>query len=271
MKNEIQNKFAVITGASQGLGKAFAIELAERGCNIILISLPNQDLEELSLFIQNKFKVQAYFFETDLSNDINIKQLADNLNNSFSISFLINNAGVGGSIPFEDARLDYINTIIQVNIKATTFLTRLLLANLKRQSKSYILNVSSMAAFSPMGYKTVYPASKAFVHSFSRGLYQELKNTNVFVSVVNPGAMATNDEIVSRIRKQGFLGKLTLLKPEKVAKYSISRLLKRDTVIMVNPIAWFFSAVLPIWIKLPLMTQIVKREICYEKSICDRV
>jgi hypothetical protein len=270
MKNQIKNQFAVVTGASMGLGRAFAIELAERGCNVILVSLPGQSLKELSNLISSKYNVQTHYFETDLSDDRNIKMLTDHLNNNFNISILINNAGVGGSMSFELASTDYLNKIIQVNVKATIFLTHQLLSNLKRQPKSYILNVSSIAAFSPVGYKTVYPASKAFVHSFSRGLYQELKDSNVFVSVVNPGAMATNDEIISRIKKQGIIGKLTLLEPKKVAHYCINRLLKRDTVIMVNPITWLIGALTPIWLKLPLMTQIVKREISYEKGFCDR-
>lgn len=74
-----------------------------------------------------------------------------------------------------------------------------------------MLNVSSLAAFSPIGYKTVYPASKAFIHSFSRGLYQELKDTNVFVSVVNPGPMKTNAEVSRRIEEQGFWARITCL------------------------------------------------------------
>lgn len=87
---------------------------------------------------------------------------------------------------------------------ATSLLTHQLLPNLQKSSKAYVLNVSSLAAFSPIGYKTVYPASKAFIHSFSRGLYQELKDTNVFVSVVNPGPMKTNAEVSRRIEEQGF-------------------------------------------------------------------
>jgi uncharacterized protein len=195
--------------------------------------------------------------------------LASWLNEHFQISILINNAGIGGSKPFEYASLGYINTIIQVNVKATVLLTHQLLPNLRRQPQSYILNVSSIAAFSPVGYKTVYPASKAFVHSFSRGLYAELKDSNVFVSVINPGAMATSDEIISRIEKQGIIGKLTLLDPVKVANYAIHRLLKRDTVIMVNPVTWLISSLLPIWIKLPVMTRIIKREVYDANSVCN--
>ncbi|MFW5687841.1 MAG: SDR family NAD(P)-dependent oxidoreductase [Bacteroidota bacterium] len=269
MKKEMKNQIAVITGASQGLGKAFVKELAKRQMNVVLVSLPGQNLSQLSEWISREYKVQTWHYETDFSTDRNILNLAGWLNANFNISVLINNAGIGGTKAFEEAQIDYIDSIIQVNIKATTLLTHQLLPNLKRQPRSYILNVSSIAAFSPVGYKTVYPASKAFVHFFSRGLYAELKDTNVFVSVINPGPMATSEEITSRIKRQGIIGKLTLLKPENVARYAITRLLKKDTVIMVNPLIWLVSIMLPIWIKLPIMTKIVKRELNYETSICN--
>jgi hypothetical protein len=261
MEGKNRNQFAVITGASQGLGKAYATELAKRGFNIVLVSLPGQNLSQLSDSISQEYKVQSCYYETDFAENRNITDLANWLNENFNVSILINNAGVGGSRPFDEAPVDYIDTIIQVNVKATALLIHQLLPNLKRQPQSWVLNVSSIAAFSPVGYKTVYPASKAFIHSFSRGLYAELKDSNVFVSVINPGAMATNREVSSRIEKQGILGKLTLLQPDKVARYSITRLFRKDTVIMVNPFTWLISVMLPVWIKLPIMTQIVKREI----------
>ncbi len=269
MEEKKKDQFAVITGASQGLGKAYARELAKRGFNVVLVSLPGQNLSQLSDWISRKYKVESFYYETDFSVTEKIRSMATWLNENFNISILINNAGIGGTKSFDEAHIDYIDAIIQVNVKATVLLIHQLLPNLRRQPKSYILNVSSIAAFSPVGYKTVYPASKAFIHSFSRGLYAELKNTNVFVSVINPGAMATNQEITSRIEKQGILGKLTLLNPDSVAHYSLDRLFRRDTVIMVNPFTWLMSVLLPVWIKLPIMTKIVEREISYEKSICD--
>jgi uncharacterized protein len=258
---ETKESFAVITGASQGLGKAFAESLAKKKINIILVSLPNQNLKELSQEIAEHYNIKTYYYETDLSVNENVFKLTDWLNKSFNIYILINNAGVGGTRKFLDATSSYINNILQVNITATSLITHQLLPNLLKQPQSYILNVSSMAAFSPIGFKTVYPASKTFIHSFSRGLNEELKDTNVFVSVVNPGAMKTNADVVERIEKQGFLGKLTLLDPNKVAEYCINQLFKRDSVIMVNPISWLMMKILPIWIKLPLMTNAIKREI----------
>jgi len=259
-----ETEYAVVTRASQGLGRAFAYELAKNNIPLILMSLPGQELSELSSEISEQYGVPVFCYETDLSVKENVLDFAAWVNANFSVFMLINNAGTGGSRRFDEASAEYISKIIQVNVMATSLLTHQLLPNLKKVDKAYILNVSSMAAFCPIGYKTVYPASKAFVHSFSRGLCEELKSTNVFVSVVNPGAMKTSPEITRRIEKQGFLGKLTLLNPDAVAKYCIRQLLKRDTVIMVNRISWLMLIILPIWIKLPLLTRSIKRELSVE-------
>ncbi|MCU7613878.1 SDR family NAD(P)-dependent oxidoreductase [Chryseobacterium sp. GMJ5] len=258
---DTKESYAVVTGASQGLGKSFAESLARKKMNVILISLPNQHLKEVSEEIAENFNVKTHYYEVDLSVHENVLKLTSLLNRSFKIHILINNAGLGGTKKFSEATSSYINTILQVNVMATSLMTHQLLPNLLQQPQSYILNVSSMAAFSPIGFKTVYPASKTFIHSFSRGLHEELRGTNVFVSVVNPGAMKTNNDVSRRIEKQGFLGKLTLLDPDKVASYCIDQLFKKDSVIMVNPVSWFVMKILPVWIKLPLMTNAIKKEI----------
>ncbi|HWS00080.1 MAG TPA: SDR family NAD(P)-dependent oxidoreductase [Prolixibacteraceae bacterium] len=262
LKNDVSKKtFAVVTGASQGFGKAFAYELAERNINLILVSLPDQHLADISAEISRIYRVETHFYETDFADISNVLELAEWINKTFSVFMLINNAGTGGSKRFVDASVTYINNILQVNVVATSILTHQLLPNLMNQAQSYILNVSSMAAFSPIGYKTVYPASKSFIHAFSRGLYQELKNTNVFVSVVNPGAMNTSEEIRLRIKKQGFLGRLTLVDSAKAAKYCIKQLFRRDSVIMLNGFSWAILSLVPIWIRLPLMTRAIRREV----------
>jgi uncharacterized protein len=253
--------FTVITGASQGLGKAFATELAKQGKNLILISLPDQNLQQLSDELAERYHVKTAYYQTDLTCETNVRSLASWVNRNFNVNLLINNAGMGGTRKFRDVDVEYINRIIQVNVMATAVLTHQLLPNLMLQEQSYILNVSSLAAFSPVGNKTVYPATKAFVHSFTRGLYAELKDTNVFVSVVNPGAMNTNEEIKTRIKAQGILGRFSLSKPETVARKAISQLFRKDTVIIVNPVSWLILNLVPIWIKLPLMTRAVEREI----------
>jgi short-subunit dehydrogenase len=189
-------RYAVITGASQGLGKSFANELAKREIHLILISLPNQNLSEFSRELQEKHKINVHYFEIDLSNTGNVLALANQINDNYDVFMLINNAGIGGTKRILDADVSYISKIIQVNVMATSLFTRQFLPNLLKQSKGYILNVASLAAFTPTGYKTVYPASKSFVYSFSRALNEELKDSNLVVSVVNPGAMATNSKML---------------------------------------------------------------------------
>lgn len=257
----MKESYVVITGASQGLGKSFAYELAKRKSNLIIVSLPGQHLSELCRSLQHQFGIKVYCYETDLTHKNNVLQLAGWINGKFNVDMLINNAGTGGTKKFDEATANYIDNIIQLNVMATSLLTHQLLPNLKKQDKGYILNVSSLAAFSPIGYKTVYPASKAFIHSFSRGLYQELKNTNVFVSVVNPGPMKTNQDTTKRIEEQGFFAKITSLNPDKVASFCINQLEKRDTVIMVNQLSWLLLKIMPVWIKLPMLTNKIKKEL----------
>jgi short-subunit dehydrogenase len=256
-----KNKYAVITGASQGLGSSFAKQLAAQKVNLILVSLPGQNLATQAVQLSEMYGIIVQYYETDLSIKDNVIALSTWINSRFDIYLLINNAGVGGTKKFTEASVQYIDSIMQVNVVATSLLTHQLLSNLLRQQRAYILNVSSMAAFSPIGYKTVYPASKTFIHSFSRGLSEELKHTGVVVSVVNPGAMATNEDVCQRLKKLGLIGRLTLLNPDKVAGRCIRQLFKKDRVIMVNPWSWLAMVLLPIWIKLPLLTNNIKKEI----------
>jgi uncharacterized protein len=259
------NKFALVTGASQGLGKCYALELAKRKINTILVALPNENVHMVAE--QSKqLGVESYYYETDLSKKENILSLANWVNTNFDVYMLINNAGCGGTKSFLDCDVNYIDNIIQLNVMSLSIMTHQLMPNLLKQEKSYILNVSSMASFSPIGYKTVYPASKRFIQHFSRGLYQELKKTNVFVSVVHPGPMKTNKDVSRRIEQHGILGKIGLLSPEKAAEISIHQLLKRDTLILLgwaNKINWLLMSLIPIWITLPLLSKAVKREISF--------
>lgn len=255
--------FAVISGAAAGLGKAFSFEVSKLGYNTILIDLPNTGLEQICSEIQSKFNSKSLYYETDLTKIESIVEVTDIINKNYKVSILINNAGIGGTKRFKDADIHYLNTIIQLNVMATTIMTKQLFQNLKKQEKAYILNVSSMAAFSPIAFKTVYPASKVFIHYFSRGLCEEYKNSNVFISVVNPGPMKTNPEVTARINKQGFWGKMGLLSPEKVAEIALRQLFKRNRLIMLNgnKLNWFLLKVLPIWLKLYLLSKAVRKEL----------
>ena len=172
-------------------------------------------------------------------------------------------------MPYQKANPEYINKIIQVNITAPALLIRLLLPSLEKHDQAYILNVSSMAAFSPMAFKTVYPASKAFVWSFSRGLHEELKSSGVFVGVIHPGPIKTNPEVCKRIEQQKLFGRLGQVSPEKLAHIAIKQLFQHDSLLIpgiMNKLNWILIKIIPIWIRMGFLSKVVQREISETKQ-----
>jgi short-subunit dehydrogenase len=255
--------FAVLTGASQGYGKAIAFELARRRINLILVALPGEGLDKLADELK-RYEIEVLYYEVNLVIKEDLLKFTKWINDNYQVNILINNAGIGGTKHILDSNVDYIDNIIQLNITATSLITHQLLPNLLSQKeKSYILNVSSMASFSPIAYKTVYPASKRFIHDFSRGLSQELKDSNVFVSVVHPGPMKTNADVTKRITRQGILGKVGLLTPQKAAYLTIRQLFKMDGSILpgwFNTVNWILMSILPDWIKIPLISRPFRKQ-----------
>lgn len=257
-------EYALVTGASKGLGRAFARELTRRKINTILVGLPDEDLSKLSDELSENHNISSVFFATDLTQKQNVIKLARQVNENYNVNILINNVGMGGSKEFLKADVEYIDKIIQLNVMATSLLTHQLLPNLLNQAHAYILNISSMSAFSPTGYKTVYPASKVFVNYFSRSLCQELANTNIFVGVANPGPIRTNNEVIHRINKQGIYARMGILPAEEVAHISLKKLFRRKKIILLSKtdsIRRILMKIVPIEIKLPLLTRITKREL----------
>ncbi|MBT3244916.1 MAG: SDR family NAD(P)-dependent oxidoreductase [Bacteroidetes bacterium] len=264
----LNNNYALVTGASQGLGREIARELASLGYNLLLTALPDERLPELVRDLENKYQIRVSHKEADLAQADAVHQVAAWANN-YPLKVLINNAGIGGTMPYQKANPEYINKIIQVNITAPALLIRLLLPSLEKHDQAYILNVSSMAAFSPMAFKTVYPASKAFVWSFSRGLHEELKSSGVFVGVIHPGPIKTNPEVCKRIEQQKLFGRLGQVSPEKLAHIAIKQLFQHDSLLIpgiMNKLNWILIKIIPIWIRMGFLSKVVQREISETKQ-----
>ena len=259
MEENASESFALVTGASRGLGKSIAMELSARGFNTLLVGT-STTVEQVCEEIKNQYHTQSFAYIADLSRREEVLALAEKINAQHQVCILVNNVGVGGTRAFVDAPTDYLEKIIDLNVRCTALLTHALLPNLLRQKKSYILNIGSMSSLNPTGYKTVYPASKSFVLSFSLGLREELKGTPVSVSVCSPGAMATNAEVTARIEKQGFWGRATLKSPDRIAHRCVRRMLRGKRHIVINPLAYILSLLVPDCIKTPVLTRIVKRE-----------
>ncbi len=259
----MKKQFALITGASQGLGLSFAKDLANRGYNLLLVSLPHEGLQNISKELEDTYTVKVDYYETDLTFKKNVLNLCEWANN-YELAILINNAGCGGSKKIDDASIDYIENIIRLNIISTSLITKLLISNLSNRDKSYILNVSSMAAFSPIGFKTVYPASKKFIDHFSLGLREELKDKNISVTVVYPGPMETNPEVTARIAKQSNFVKSSLVSLKDIASISIEMMFQNKERVIpgkLNQFSEFVLRMLPSRISIKLLSKAIKKEV----------
>ena|SRR5690554_3735759 len=264
MRNAYQGKYVIVTGASLGLGKAIAEKLASEGCNLILLSLPEENLSSCCDKLGMDYGIRTLYYETDLRDEDNILEFANwALSQNVEIAGLVNNAGIGGSSFFDKTKVVNIDDMILINIRALTLMTRLFVPELKLREKSFVLNVSSIAAFKPMPFKTVYPASKAYVYSFSVGLGEELRESPVQVSVLHPGPMDTSEENAGRIDKHGFLGKLVHLRVDEVAEIGVNQLLSGKTVIIpgiYNKICIRLLKTIPRRIAMPILSKVLRKE-----------
>ena len=241
--------YTLITGASQGMGLEMARECASLGRNILLISLPKENLKVLSENISEKFNVQTDFYEIDLTEAKSAEEIYKWVKKkNYSIDFLINNAGFGGFGAFEEYTLSYVEKMIDLNIKATTRMTHYFIPELKKNSPSFILNNASMMANFPCPYKSVYAASKVYVKYFTEALRVELESFGISVSLLQPGATPTNDVVKNQIQKGGFMARVSVTEAHKVARKAVRNTLKGKPVIIPgwkNRMSLRFLKVLP--------------------------
>jgi short-subunit dehydrogenase len=249
-----QNKlYTLITGASDGFGKALAIECARRKMNLALVALPGPALGNLAKFIQKNFNVDVKIFEKDLTCDAHCYDLLlDILHSKLCINILINNAGVGNTQVFSETSPEFFKQQIKLNVLATTLLTSLFLPELKKYGPSYLLNIGSLSSFFYLPKKQVYGATKSFVFFFSKSLRHELEKDNISVSVACPGGMNTNFSVSLINRTGNYFSRISILNPEQVAPIVIDKMLKGKEVIIpgaVNRFSMVLDKLLPWFIK----------------------
>jgi len=233
MEDNLHEEWTLITGASQGIGKALALECAKRGMNLFLVALPSSGLGEVSAQITQKFGVKVEYLETDLTrmdscNEVYRYSKSKGLN----INVLINNAGIGYNGKIDVMPAENVDQMIMLNVRATTMLVYLYLSDLMARTRAYILNVGSMAAYSPLPGKCIYAASKAYIMFLSKALAKELKKSCVSVTSVYPYGVMTNDIVKERINKSGILARSAVLEADEVAAVSISGMLKRKSILI---------------------------------------
>ena len=243
------NQTAIITGASEGLGKSFAVEMAQQNCNLVLVALPQSGLPQLAAFIRRNFAINVWYFEMDLTQTQSCVELFTSLEKQgITADILINNAGLGNWAWFEEKSLQFYRTQIELNIITPVLLTRLFLAQVNRQQRSYLMNVGSLGGLFIVPRKQVYGATKSFIRYFTNCLRMELSNSKTSVTLLSPGGINTKPELLVLNHSIKGISRYTILEPEQVAKVALKGMFRGKKEIIpgrLNRILVGLNAILP--------------------------
>lgn len=243
-------KYALITGASKGIGKAMAEILAAKKTNLLLVARSADLLEGLAKSLKDQYQIETDWLSVDFTQAGAAEKIHQwCLEKNYNIDILINNAGYGLSGAFEKYTAKEHTDMMQVNMTTLVELCSKFLPELKKAPKAHILNIASSAAYQAVPGLSLYAASKAFVLSFSRGLQYELRDTNVSVTTICPGGTETDfanrANLNEKARKAGEKLNMTA---EDVAKQAIDAMFAGKTEKItgfINQFGAFFVRFLP--------------------------
>jgi short-subunit dehydrogenase len=241
------NSYVLITGATGGLGSAFAVESAKRGFDLVLTDLRPQG-ESLAEHLAEKYGVQALYFPCDLTSETARTELFEQFREK-DLRFwgLINVAGLDYEGAFLGKTRSQILTILKVNLLANMDISHEVLAMRDESCKFRLINTSSMAGFYPMPFKATYAATKRFLLDFSLALNEEIKSFGS-VTALCPGGMPTTEECMRAIFAQGYWGWATTVDPFKVARGTLKRAMRGQRVYIpgwTNKWLQAFSTMIP--------------------------
>lgn len=232
-------KFALITGASGGIGLCIARELAKRKNNLLLVARSSVKLQRICIDLEREFAIKADYLSVDLSNPMATQTVLEWLRaKSYSVDILVNNAGYGLWGRVDTTPADQLNNMMQLNMNAVVNMCHALLPELKKQPKAYIMNIASTAAYQAVPTLATYAASKAFVVLFTRGLRRELKDSNISVTCVSPGATSTNFIDRAGMEAMKERAEKFSMRPEAVASAAVIGMLKGKAEVLPGFANW---------------------------------
>ncbi len=248
--------YALITGASSGIGKAIAYELAKKGYDLILVARREIELNELKTNLESNYKINVVIKVLDVSLVENCKKLHSEVT-SLNPYIVINNAGFGRVGLFSEIDLETELSMIDTNIVAVQVLTKLFVNSMK---DGIILNVASIAGMLPTPLMATYAATKSYVLNLSRSINQELKNSGSKVRVLslNPGPVITEFGQVAQTKQ-----KMQGMSAERCAKIAVKGMLKRKSVIvpgLLMKIMRILVKILPMGMVMPIAYKIQNKK-----------
>ena len=226
------NEYALITGASGGIGLELSYLCAEDGYNLILIARSEDKLKDISDEITGNYDVDVKIICKDLSDPSSAKEIYERVHGEqLDVSILINNAGFGGTGSFAETDLKNELEMMQVNMVSLVELTKYFLPVMITEKHGKIMNVASTAAFVPGPFMSIYYATKAFVLSFSEALANELKGTGVTVTALCPGPTYTDFQKRANV-ETARLFRHNVMDARKVALTGYRGLMKGKSVVI---------------------------------------
>ncbi len=230
---ENRARCALITGASQGLGRALAEECAGRGMDLVLVALPQTGLADVARILARAYAVRIETIEADLTDPKTPPAIEARMRTKgYAVDTLINNAGVGFTSRFAQSSEEQNEATVQLNVVGLVRMTQQILPSLQRQRHAWILNVASLGAYFPMPSMPVYSSTKSFVLTFSQVLRAELRSSGIRVSVLCPNGIRTNRSTRELIARQGWAGRVTCKYPDEVARAAVAGLFRGKALIV---------------------------------------
>jgi short-subunit dehydrogenase len=222
-----------ISGATGGLGKAFAVECAQRGWDLFLTDLDQVNLDELAGGLSRTYGVEVVTMASDLMDPESREKIFKLIEESdFRFRGLVNVAGLDVEGIFQDRTRQEVRGIVRLNVEGTLEVTHSLLDKTDPVAGFWIITVSSLAAFFPIPVKATYAASKRFLLDFSLALRDELRPRGVTVTTLCPAGLPTTQSALEGIEAQGLMGQLTTRNVGHVAKLSVDKALQGKSIVV---------------------------------------
>jgi short-subunit dehydrogenase len=264
------NKKVLITGASAGIGKEFAIQLHARGCEVILVARRAALLADLCAALNHMRPDSARMIVADLTDSKTFfasSELMTCLRES-KPDILINNAGRGSFGEYADIALSDELALLDLNVRAPLQLIHGIVPNMRKQGRGAIINISSIAGYQPLPFMASYGASKAFLSSFSHALAFELRQHGIQVLLVCPGPVATEFGGVARVPGE-FTG-ISRDSVETIVRNTLAALKANQTVTHPSYLSWGLSLLcrwLPTWLTRDWVGKTLRRSLELSKGI----
>jgi short-subunit dehydrogenase len=221
-------KTALITGASSGIGQAFAVTLAQKKMNLVLVARSESKLKLLASQLHNEYGIKTETISVDLSKEkAGLYVYEQTHNRNLAIDMLINNAGFSTNGKFETIPLEQDHQQVMLNVVSIVDLTHAFISKMLEKGEGAIINVGSTTSFYPLAYQAVYAASKAFVLSFSEALWVEYQGRGIKVLALCPGA--TDTQFFQTMGRDINLKKNT---PEEVVRIALLALEKNRNYVI---------------------------------------